>query len=202
MKKFFILISIIFLNGCYNVNKHIKIEQENCPQSPIYITFFTKKNAGVVYLKNKIKIKNPSLQFVYIDFSYLKKGEIETNTAATLLNFDKKFFNETGKNNRIQLNPLSEKEVEYYLWIDIDTLDFVNKHKNLNHYFSLAQPSINIVGGKSLENKNTLEYHEKEPFSEFKRKNPELLEFLTKGDSIELEVISPVKQKYKFKAEW
>ncbi|WP_203969948.1 hypothetical protein [Capnocytophaga stomatis] len=61
--------------------------------------------------------------------------------------------------------------------------------------------SWQVSNGDVQSDKNVLIYDE-EPFSEFKRKNPELLEFLTKGDSIELEVVSPVKQKYKFKAEW
>ncbi|MFK8303735.1 hypothetical protein ACI75Y_12620 [Capnocytophaga stomatis] len=102
----------------------------------------------------------------------------------------------------INLYPLSEREIIFEYRTIIRPLKYEGIYKGLEQYLLLGNPFRYEEGltGEIVEDKNSLIYEE--PFSEFKRKNPELLEFLTKGDSIELEVISPVKQKYKFKAEW
>ncbi len=117
---------------------------------------------------------------------------------------DEDYLKKTGKRNRIRLRPLSKKEIIYQI-SEINTEDSIyltSYSESLNQYVSRARPfeQKNKHTKEVYKDNNTLIYEE--PFSEFKRKNPELLEFLTKGDSIELEVLSPVKQKYKFKAEW
>ncbi|GIJ97882.1 hypothetical protein CAPN001_24510 [Capnocytophaga stomatis] len=211
MKKislYFIVVLLFCFVNC-STNRKIEIKQKYSFEDSVDITFFKKKGVisdGTIIIKNSIVLKNPSLNFFEINFHYFRKGDtISLPNQATLKTMtDEKYFKKTGKRNRIKLNPLEERKIDYFVWNDIDSLDFTNKYyKSLEQYKDLVKPtdmSSVMPDSPNPVDKNILSYEE--PFSEFKRKNPELLEFLTKGDSIELEVISPVKQKYKFKAEW
>ena len=75
-------------------------------------------------------------------------------------------------------------------------------YKSLEQYIPLAKHPIKKrdLTGETYEDTIVLVYNES--FSEFKRKNPELVETLTKGDTIELEVLSPEKAKYRYNAGW
>ncbi|GIZ16631.1 hypothetical protein [Capnocytophaga catalasegens] len=203
-----IVIGILF-TSCYNPNKHINIRQEKCLDSLVYISFSKKENeikSGVIAFKNKFILKNPHLKQVDIDFYYFRNGDIISfpNGAYFIKRKKSNYYNKIRKTNRIELSFLGNKDIYYFVWNEIDTLDFTNKYyKSLEQYKNLVKPtnmSSVMPDSPNPINENILTYEE--PFSEFKRKNPELLEFLTKSDSIELEVISPVKQKYKFKAKW
>ncbi|GIZ16630.1 hypothetical protein [Capnocytophaga catalasegens] len=209
MKKIIILLIVLFFVGCYNINKNIEIRQPHCFDCNMIVSFnITKKGIeqGGLGITNRLIIKNPTLNIVDINFYYFRNGDSLTfpSTATLITITDEDYFKKTGKRNRIRLYPLSEKEVIYQIskFNINDSISLTFHSESLNQYISKASPFIqeNKYTKEIYKNDNTLTYEE--PFSEFKRKNPELLEFLTKGDSIELEVISPVKQKYKFKAQW
>ncbi|GIM50583.1 hypothetical protein ACI75Y_12965 [Capnocytophaga stomatis] len=209
MKKFMYVV-IIFLSISCNINKRVQLTQEkNDTISVVKIAFYKNTDSsksGTIYLRKIFHIKNPYFVFSNIKINYWENKEYILSAFPT--EYDKKHkeyrqFMNNGVLHQIKINPLSNKQITYNVWKDIDTLDFTDiKQNNLKQYFVLGKHPLvkNGLTGETFEDKNVVIYEE--PFSEFKRKNPELLEFLTKGDSIELEVISPVKQKYKFKAEW
>ncbi|MFK8271810.1 hypothetical protein ACI76C_12095 [Capnocytophaga stomatis] len=209
MKKYIsiIILSLLMTIGC-TTNKCIQLKQEECDNCFVEITFFKKKDTiigGNIILMKKINIKNTQVKGAEIKINYFHNKVL--NDISVPLFFDEKLkkyqiFGEKDQLHTIFLYPFENKKIFYQLWVDIDTINFFGSHKSLKKYVSLAKPmSWQVSNGDVQSDKNVLIYDE-EPFSEFKRKNPELLEFLTKGDSIELEVVSPVKQKYKFKAEW
>ncbi|ATA90311.1 hypothetical protein [Capnocytophaga stomatis] len=200
-KKLFYIINIIVFISC-NSPKNISFEQKECLNCKvkIFISLDNVLNSSVV-LQKKIIIINPNWKYSEVKINYYKDKELFSSIDTYPLYFDEQIQkNRTFEHKKglhiIGLNPKETKGIYYNLW-----------ERNINsemlkHYIPLGKYLViedNLMK-KTYEDKNSLIYEE--PFSEFKRKNPELLEFLTKGDSIELEVISPVKQKYKFKAEW
>ncbi|GIM50589.1 hypothetical protein ACI75Y_12910 [Capnocytophaga stomatis] len=206
-KSIFVIILFLIIIGC-STNKNFQLKQEECNNCFVEITFFKKKDTiigGNIILMKKINVKNAQIKNAQIKINYFHNKVL--NDISVPLFFDEKLkryqmFGQDDQLHTIFLHPFENKNFFYQLWVDIDTIDFFGNHKSLKRYASLAKPmSWQISNGYTQSDKNVLIY-DQEPFSEFKRKNPELLEFLTKGDSIELEVISPVKQKYKFKAEW
>ncbi|GIZ16642.1 hypothetical protein [Capnocytophaga catalasegens] len=209
MKRIIVLFIVLFFASCYNINKNIEIQQVRCLNCNMIVSFsITKKGVkqGGLGITNRLIIKNPTLNFVDIDFYYFRNGDSITypSEASLITVTDEDYFKKTGKRNRIRLSPLSKKEIIYQIseFNTEDSIHLTSYSESLNQYISRAHPfeQKNKYTKEVYKSNKTLIYEE--PFSEFKSKNPELLEFLTKGDSIELEVISPVKQKYKFKAEW
>ncbi len=179
--------------GC-NANKQIQLQQKN--KEDINIIFYSyRENEGIIVLQKKILLKNPYLKFFNVRINYVRNGEIMPSIFSYPMEYNVKkkkytIIADKGELYNIVLHPLNEREIIYKVQHKFNLSD--KKFNSLISYFNLSEV-IDL-------NLNTKGYQE--PFSEFKRKNSELLEFLTKGDSIELEVLSPVKQKYKFKAEW
>ncbi|ATA90314.1 hypothetical protein ACI75Y_12935 [Capnocytophaga stomatis] len=206
MKKYILIVVTLFLIGC-STGKQIWLSQSGNESVKILYSNYSFQQMSI-YLRKKIKFKNPNIRFANVKLNYFIEGEQIDGMYAYPMDYGKdgnlyRIGSAKGeKLYEINILPLSEREIIYELYIPMDYLKFEGIYKSLEHYLSLGKPIVYEDGltGEKYKSSNSFIYEE--PFSEFKRKNPELLEFLTKGDSIELEVISPVKQKYKFKAEW
>ncbi|ATA90313.1 hypothetical protein [Capnocytophaga stomatis] len=207
MKKYILIIVVLCLVGC-STNKQIQFTQGENVNVELHFIDYGKVQQYNIALRKKIKLKNPYIRFATMKINYFHNGVQIDEIFARPMDYGKDgnlyiIGSEKGEElYEINLYPLSEREIIFEFNTFIEPFKFEGIYKNLKQYIALGKPPIyeNGLTGEKYESSNSLIYEE--PFSEFKRKNPELLEFLTKGDSIELEVISPVKQKYKFKAEW
>ena len=207
MKKYILIIVALFIMGC-NTNKQIQLTQLNDNKIEFFFTKYS--NQGVsFYLKKKIILKNPYFYPAKMKMYYFLEGKQIDNAYAYPMEYWKngklyRVGSGEGQNlYEIKLWPLREKKIIYETAVfSIDSISFTGMYKNLEEYISLAKHPLeeNEETGEMYENKRVLIYEES--FSEFKKKNPELAEFLTKGDTIELEVLSPVKAKYRYDAQW
>ncbi len=207
MKKYILIIVVLCLVSC-GTNKQIQfIQSENVNIELHFIDYGSVQQCNIA-LRKKIKLKNPYMRFATTKINYFRNGVQIDEIYARPMDYDKDgkiYIVGSGKGEElyeINLYPLSEREIIFEFNTFIEPFRFDGIYKDLRRYLSLGKHPIreNGMTGEKYESSKSIIYEE--PFSEFKRKNPELLEFLTKGDSIELEVLSPVKQKYKFKAEW
>ncbi|GIJ96921.1 hypothetical protein CAPN001_14900 [Capnocytophaga stomatis] len=208
MKKYILIIVALFLVGC-STNKQVQFIQGSNENVRVDFYNYTNIRQCNIALRKKIKLKNPYVRFATVKINYFHNGEqVDEIYARPMDYYDKDgklYVLGSGKGEElyeINIYPLSEREIIFEFNTFIEPIKFEGIYKSLEQYLPLGKSFRYEEGltGEIVEDGNTLIYEE--PFSEFKRKKPELLEFLIKGDSIELEVISPVKQKYKFKAEW
>ncbi|ATA90319.1 hypothetical protein CAPN001_24610 [Capnocytophaga stomatis] len=207
MKKYILTIVTLFLIGC-SAGKHVQLIQEG--NENVEIVFYGYKNIqnASIYLRKKINLKNQYIRFADVRINYFIEREKVSDIYASPMDYGDDgnlYIIGSGKGEefyKINISPFRERRVIYEINMYMRNFKFEGIYRGLEQYIPLGKHPLekNELTGETYENKRVLSYQE--PFSEFKRKNPELLEFLTKGDSIELEVISPVKQKYKFKAEW
>ncbi|WP_157909262.1 hypothetical protein [Capnocytophaga stomatis] len=206
MKEMFYFFITLFLMSC-SVGKQIALIQKS-DDTPIRITIsdYSSQKKITIVLRKKLVLKNVSTRHLRTNIGYFVYNNTDFELlTARLVELNEKYnrFITLKSRNEISLSPLSNKEVIYEIWKHIEKFDSGGiVYKSLKQYLTLGKHPIRENGLTGEKYEDTMVLYYEEPFSEFKRKNPELLEFLTKGDSIELEVISPVKQKYKFKAEW
>lgn len=191
MKRNILIILCFFLASC-NTSKCIYLIQKEDGKQLVEFFFYNyKEGEGKIVLRKKIILKNPYWSFTDVKINYFKNGEKVFGSEAYPTEFygrEYRKIKNDGELHKIKLSPMSDKEIIYTLNKEF----YTNEDKFFSSYFDRSNVIDTLLETRCYQ----------EPFSEFKRKNPELLEFLTKGDSIELEVISPVKQKYKLKAEW
>ncbi|MFK8303733.1 hypothetical protein ACI75Y_12610 [Capnocytophaga stomatis] len=208
MKKYILIVVTLFLMGC-STNKQVQFIQGSNENVRVDFYNYTNIRQCNIVLRKKIKLKNPYVRFATVKINYFHNGEqVDEIYARPMDYYDKDgklYVLGSGKGEElyeINIYPLSEREIIFEKRFFLDPFKIEGVYESLEKYLSLAVHPLekNVLTGEMIEDDMVCTYQE--PFSEFKRKNPELLEFLTKGDSIELEVISPVKQKYKFKAEW
>ncbi|GIJ97890.1 hypothetical protein CAPN001_24590 [Capnocytophaga stomatis] len=207
MKKYILIIVTLFLVGC-STNKQVQFTQGENKNVELFFVNYGYVQKMSIYLRRQIKLKNLNIRFATMKINYFHDREQVNEVYARSMSYGKDgnlYIIGSGKGeelHQINVYPLSEREIIFERRFYIDYFKFEGIYKNLEQYLSLAIHPLekHEVTGEMVENEIVCIYEE--PFSEFKRKNPELLEFLTKGDSIELEVVSPIKQKYKFKAEW
>ncbi|MFK8303801.1 hypothetical protein ACI75Y_12975 [Capnocytophaga stomatis] len=189
--KEIIVVLFLLLVSCSS-SKHINLIQKKDSKQLVEFFFYNyKEGEGKIVLRKEIILKNPYWSFADVKINYFKNEQKVFGSEAYPTEFYKKEYRKIkndGELHKIKLLPRGDKEIIYTLSKEF----YVNESKVLSFYANMSNVIDTLLKTRSYQ----------EPFSEFKRKNPELLEFLTKGDSIELEVISPVKQKYKFKAEW
>ncbi|WP_264857535.1 hypothetical protein, partial [Capnocytophaga catalasegens] len=185
----------------------IQFTQGDNKNVKVFYTDYGDVQQMSIHLRKQIKLKNPYMRFANTKINYFVEGEQVAEKDAYPMEYGKdgKLYvigSSWEDVYQVKIFPLSEREIIFERQVYIDPFKFEGIYKSLEQYLSLGKPFVYEDGltGEKYESSKSIIYEE--PFSEFKRKNPELLEFLTKGDSIELEVISPVKQKYKFKAEW
>ena len=192
--------------GCNTGKKVQLVELKN---NTIEINFIKYSDMKVsFYMNKKVKLKNPYFWFAKVKLNYFVDGEQIDDKYAFSLDYGKDgklYFVGSDKGEvwgEIKLRPLSKREIIYERYIPIEPFEFKGIYKSLEQYIPLAKHPLeeNGLTGEKYENKRVLRYEES--FSEFKRKNPELAESLIKGDTIELEVLSPIKAKYRYDAKW
>ena len=197
---------MLFIIGC-NTSKKIQIvELSNNVIEVNFIKYSDKKVS--LYLNKKIKLRNPYFSSAKVKLNYFVQGEQIDDIYACALDYDRYgalSFIGSDKGEvwgEIKISPLGEREIIYERYIPIEPFEFVGIYKSLEQYIPLAKHPIkkSDLTGETYEDTIVLVY--KELLSEFKRKNPELVETLTKGDTIELEVLSPEKAKYRYNAGW
>ena len=155
-----------------------------------------------------MKLKNPYFSTAKVKLNYFVQGEQIDDIYACALDYDRYgnlslIGSDKGEVwGEIKISPLGEREIIYERYIAIEPFEFVGIYKSLEQYIPLAKHPIkkSDLTGETYEDTIVLVYNES--FSEFKRKNPELVETLTKGDTIELEILSPEKAKYRYNAGW
>ena len=206
MKKYIYIIVILFVVGC-NTSKKVQLIPLNNENVEINFIEYNEKRVSL-YLQKKMKLKNSYFSTAKVKLNYFVQGEQIDETDAYALDYDRYgnlslIGSDKGEVwGEIKISPLREREIIYERYIPIEPFEFVGIYKSLEQYISLAKHPIRKSGltGESFEDTSVLVY--KESFSEFKLKNPELVETLTKGDTIELEILSPEKEKYRYNAEW
>lgn len=206
MKKYIYIIVILFVVGC-NTSKKVQLIPLNNENVEINFIEYNEKRVSL-YLQKKMKLKNSYFSTAKVKLNYFVQGEQIDETDAYALDYDRYgnlSFIGSDKGEvwgEIKISPLREREIIYERYIPIEPFEFVGIYKSLEQYIPLAKHPIRKSGltGESFEDTSVLVY--KESFSEFKLKNPELVETLTKGDTIELEILSPEKEKYRYNAEW
>ena len=205
MKKYILIIVTLFIVSC-NTNKKIQLTQLNDKKVEIFFYDYGDTQKCSIYLRKKVRLKNPYFWFVKMKIHYIVDGKLIDDIYAYPMEYWKDghlYKVGTGENlYKIEVQPLSERGIIYKRFIPIEPFGFKGIYKSLEQYIPLAKHPLEENGetGEKYENKRVLIYEE--PFSEFKRKNPELAESLIKGDTIELEVLSPIKAKYRYDAEW
>ncbi|MGK7649430.1 hypothetical protein ACSQ7D_05350 [Capnocytophaga sp. G1920] len=206
MNKCVFIVAMLFIIGC-NTSKKIQIvELSNNVIEVNFIKYSDKKVS--LYLNKKIKLRNPYFSSAKVKLNYFVQGEQIDDIYAYALDYDRYgnlSFIGSDKGEvwgEIKISPLGEREIIYERYIPIEPFEFVGIYKSLEQYIPLAKHPIrkSDLTGETYEDTIVLVY--KELLSEFKRKNPELVETLTKGDTIELEILSPEKEKYRYNAEW
>ena len=206
MNKCVFIVAMLFIIGC-NTSKKIQIvELSNNVIEVNFIKYSDKKVS--LYLNKKIKLRNPYFSSAKVKLNYFVQGEQIDDIYACALDYDRYgnlSFIGSDKGEvwgEIKISPLGEREIIYERYIPIEPFEFVGIYKSLEQYIPLAKHPIrkSDLTGETYEDTIVLVY--KELLSEFKRKNPELVETLTKGDTIELEILSPEKEKYRYNAEW
>lgn len=206
MNKCVFIVAMLFIIGC-NTSKKIQIvEWSNNVIEVNFIKYSDKKVS--LYLNKKIKLRNPYFSSAKVKLNYFVQGEQIDDIYACALDYDRYgnlSFIGSDKGEvwgEIKISPLGEREIIYERYIPIEPFEFVGIYKSLEQYIPLAKHPIrkSDLTGETYEDTIVLVY--KELLSEFKRKNPELVETLTKGDTIELEILSPEKEKYRYNAEW
>ena len=197
---------LFIIIGCNTGKKVQLVELKN---NTIEINFIKYSDMKVsFYMSKKVKLKNPYFWFAKMKMHYFVNGEQLDDTDAYPMEYWKdghlyKVGSGKGENlYEINLWPLREKEIIFQIYSSIEPFELKGIYKSLEQYIPLAKHPLeeNGLTGEKYENKRVLRYEES--FSDFKRKNPELAEFLTKGDTIELEVLSPIKAKYRYDAQW
>ena len=206
MNKCIFIVAMLFIIGC-NTSKKIQIvELSNNVIEVNFIKYSDKKVS--LYLNKKIKLRNPYFSSAKVKLNYFVQGEQIDDIYARALDYDRYgnlslIGSDKGEVwGEIKISPLGEREIIYERYIPIEPFEFVGIYKSLEQYIPLAKHPIkkSDLTGETYEDTIVLVYNES--FSEFKRKNPELVETLTKGDTIELEILSPEKEKYRYNAEW
>ena len=206
MNKCVFIVAMLFIIGC-NTSKKIQIvELSNNVIEVNFIKYSDKKVS--LYLNKKIKLRNPYFSSAKVKLNYFVQGEQIDDIYACALDYDRYgnlslIGSDKGEVwGEIKISPLGEREIIYERYIPIEPFEFVGIYKSLEQYIPLAKHPIKKIDltGETYEDTIVLVY--KELLSEFKRKNPELVETLTKGDTIELEILSPEKEKYRYNAEW
>ena len=206
MNKCVFIVAMLFIIGC-NTSKKIQIvELSNNVIEVNFIKYSDKKVS--LYLNKKIKLRNPYFSSAKVKLNYFVQGEQIDDIYARALDYDRYgnlslIGSDKGEVwGEIKISPLGEREIIYERYIPIEPFEFVGIYKSLEQYIPLAKHPIrkSDLTGETYEDTIVLVY--KELLSEFKRKNPELVETLTKGDTIELEILSPEKEKYRYNAEW
>lgn len=206
MNKCVFIVAMLFIIGC-NTSKKIQIvELSNNVIEVNFIKYSDKKVS--LYLNKKIKLRNPYFSSAKVKLNYFVQGEQIDDIYACALDYDRYgnlslIGSDKGEVwGEIKISPLGEREIIYERYIPIEPFEFVGIYKSLEQYIPLAKHPIkkSDLTGETYEDTIVLVY--KELLSEFKRKNPELVETLTKGDTIELEILSPEKEKYRYNAEW
>lgn len=206
MNKCIFIVAMLFIIGC-NTSKKIQIvELSNNVIEVNFIKYSDKKVS--LYLNKKIKLRNPYFSSAKVKLNYFVQGEQIDDIYARALDYDRYgnlslIGSDKGEVwGEIKISPLGEREIIYERYIPIEPFEFVGIYKSLEQYIPLAKHPIrkSDLTGETYEDTIVLVY--KELLSEFKRKNPELVETLTKGDTIELEILSPEKEKYRYNAEW
>ena len=206
MNKCLFIVAMLFIIGC-NTSKKIQIvELSNNVIEVNFIKYSDKKVS--LYLNKKIKLRNPYFSSAKVKLNYFVQGEQIDDIYACALDYDRYgnlslIGSDKGEVwGEIKISPLGEREIIYERYIPIEPFEFVGIYKSLEQYIPLAKHPIrkSDLTGETYEDTIVLVY--KELLSEFKRKNPELVETLTKGDTIELEILSPEKEKYRYNAEW
>lgn len=206
MKKYVYIIVILFVLGC-NTSKKVQLIPLNNESVEINFIEYNEKKVSL-YFQKKLKLKNPYFSTAKVKLNYFVQGEQIDETDAYALDYDRYgnlSFIGSDKGEvwgEIKISPLGEREIIYERYIPIEPFEFVGIYKSLEQYIPLAKHPIkkSDLTGETYEDTIVLVYNES--FSEFKRKNPELVETLTKGDTIELEVLSPEKAKYRYNAGW
>ena len=208
MKKYILIIVTLFIVGC-NANKQIQLTQMNDNKIELLFSDYGNGISQVAFfIKKKVKLKNPYFGTAKMKIYYFLDGKQISDTYAYPMEYWKdghlyRVGSGKGENlHEIELSPLREKEIIYEIFSSIEPFEFTGKYKSLEQYIPLAKHPIykNEWTGKKEEDKGAFIYEES--FSEFKRKNPELAESLIKGDTIELEVLSPIEAKYRYDAQW
>ena len=206
MKKYVYIIVILFVLGC-NTNKKVQLIPLNNENVEINFIEYNEKKVSL-YFQKKLKLKTPYFSTAKVKLNYFVQGEQIDDIYACALDYDRYgnlslIGSDKGEVwGEIKISPLGEREIIYERYIPIEPFEFVGIYKSLEQYIPLAKHPIkkSDLTGETYEDTIVLVYNES--FSEFKRKNPELVETLTKGDTIELEILRPEKAKYRYNAGW
>ena len=182
MKKYIYIIVILFVVGC-NTSKKVQLIPLNNENVEINFIEYNEKRVSL-YLQKKMKLKNSYFSTAKVKLNYFVQGEQIDETDAYALDYDRYgnlSFIGSDKGEvwgEIKISPLREREIIYERYIPIEPFEFVGIYKSLEQYISLAKHPIRKSGltGESFEDTSVLVY--KESFSEFKLKNPELVETL------------------------
>lgn len=208
MKKYILIIVTLFIVSC-NTNKKIQLTQLEDKKVEIFFIDYGDTQQCSIYLRKKIKLKNPYLWFAKMRMYYSVDRDIIEDIRSYPMDYGEDgnlyFIATEGVElwgGEIEIRPLSEREIIYEINLFKDFFQFTGIYKSLEQYVPLAKHPLeeNGLTGEKYENKRVLRYEES--FSEFKRKNPALVDSLTKSSSFKLEVLSPVKARYRYDAKW
>ena len=197
---------LFIIIGCNTGKKVQLVELKN---NTIEINFIKYSDMKVsFYMSKKVKLKNPYFWFAKMKMHYFVDGEQIDDVYAYPMEYwkDGKLYRVgSGKGENlyeIKLWPLREKEIIFQIYSSVQPFEFKGIYKSLEQYIPVAKHPLeeNWETGEKYEDTTVLIYEE--PFSEFKKKNPALADSLTKNSSFELEVLSPIKAKYRYDAQW
>ena len=203
----FFSIATIFLLSC-SVSKDFQLTQLNNDKIEVNFIDYGETRQCFIFLRKKIELKNPYLLPAKVKLNYFIDGEQKDEDEAYPMDYGKDGNLYVIRDEdpetlyKIKIKPLYEKEFFYEIFITIKSFEFIGIYKCLEQYIPLAKHPIkkSDLTGETFEDTMVLVY--KESFSEFKKKNPALADSLTKNSSFELEVLSPIKAKYRYDAQW
>jgi len=203
------MITMLFIIiGC-NTGKKVQLKQLEDKKVEIFFYDYGSVQQCSIYLRKKIRLKNPYFWFAKMRMYYSVDRDIIEDIRSYPMDYGEDgnlyFIATEGVElwgGEIEIRPLSEREIIYEINLFKDFFQFTGIYKSLEQYVPLAKHPLNEnwKTGEMYEDTTTLTY--KETFSEFKRKNPALVDSLTKSSSFKLEVLSPVKARYRYDAKW
>ena len=202
------MITILFIViGC-NANKQIQLTQLEDKKVEIFFIDYGDTQQCSIYLRKKVKVKNPYFWFAKLKIYYFVDGEQIDDKYACPMDYEEDgnlYFVGSDKGEvwgEVKIRPLDEREMIFQIFHFFEPFEFKGIYKSLEQYIPLAKHPLNENGETGEKNEDAMTLVYRESFSEFKRKNPALVDSLTKNNTFELEVLSPIKAKYRYDAQW
>lgn len=130
MKKYILIIVILFLVGC-STNKHIQFTQGNNKSVEIFYIDYGDVQQCNIALRKKIKLKNPYIRFATMKINYFHNREQVAEIYARPMDYYNKdgklYVLGSGKGEElyeINLYPLSEREIIFEFNTFINQLEY------------------------------------------------------------------------------